>query len=122
MSRNHLRLVRQAAAAEKARNEAAKRQAELNAETEARLRAALNGVAYELDETKREQERARPSAHKPHCITVVMSCRPKTGGLTVRFEHATLTVSRFEAELEARAAARRAGLNTDTAVILDYID
>lgn len=114
MSRERDRRKRQAASAEKARNES-KRARELHAELEARLRAALRGEAY----TPPTAKPPRPSAHRAHRIVVVLSCRPLAGGMTVRFEHMAYTISRFEAELEARRAAQAAGLDLETAVLID---
>jgi hypothetical protein len=65
---------------------------------------------------KREIERFQGKAPKRHTVEapgkmrVVLSVRHPDGGLPFRFEYRTRTVSTLDAEIRARAAARREGL------------
>ena len=58
--------------------------------------------------------------HRPHRITIVMSCRPADGqGFSVKFSHTVSTISMFDAEIQAHQEAKRLGLKHP--VILDRI-
>lgn len=66
------------------------------------------------------EARTQVLPHRPHRITIVMSCRPADGqGFSVKFSHTVATISMFDAEIQAHQEAKRLGLKHP--VILDRI-